>query len=154
MKKILKLIDVFPHHGTKGLSLYWKKAYSNPGKYLPTIRSSRSNQKNNKIIRYLKKGYLCFCTLGTGIDPFKPMGNNDVAYNYIFTDSVWAWFDILPYFLKNYRIKLPKEFLAHLEKKNFIIDNEEQIKNMIKKDPECEHMKFIGYIDKWGKDCS
>lgn len=66
----------------------------------------------NELIQYLKSGKETSITMGFIYDIY----NSSVrvpCLNITYTDGTWEWGDDLIYYLKNYPIKLSKEFIMH-----------------------------------------
>ncbi|WP_129749991.1 hypothetical protein [Flavobacterium beibuense] len=92
------------------------------------------NKKNysievlGKIILYLQQGVAISYWMGVFTDVFN---NKQIDYVYYSTDGVYIWPSYLSYYITNYGMHLPEEFLEFLEKKNYSIQNIEYIKKNV-----------------------
>ena len=86
--------------------------------------SEYANEFEEKIIEYLNNGLVLIGSPG----PVKDVLNdskNFVGSMHILTDGLWAWPSVLKYYVKEYHIKLPEEFINHMLERNWIIKKDE-----------------------------
>jgi hypothetical protein len=55
------------------------------------------------------------------------MPENVIGPINIRTDGVWAWPDSLSYYLENYHVFVPEEFLIHVRTKNYVAPDATEI---------------------------
>jgi len=105
--------------------VYFGKDLSSPNRIVD-LRSDNPQDNEDKIIKYLKKGYI-FNWGGSlysrdVINPELVDGQGAVV-----TDGVWAWSDQLDHYVENYHIKIPKEFVQHMEVNHWVLPNKNTI---------------------------
>ena len=75
-----------------------------------------------KTIRYLDSGALLISSPGIVFDQLcdeeRIIGSLDIL-----TDGTWAWPSDLIYYLKHYKVELPKEFLEHMLKNDWKLND-------------------------------
>ena len=71
--------------------------------------------KIDNICRYLKSGIEFIVTPGT-TDDIIDQKNGIAGIPSIYTDGIWFWPGDLAYYVKNYGLKLPDEFVSTMEK--------------------------------------
>ena len=77
----------------------------------PSIRSmfeDRPYSGIEKIVRYLEKGHAHLVAAGVGIDALT--GKQVMSFYELRDDGDYAWSSMLPYYVKKYNMRLPKEF--------------------------------------------
>ncbi|MBQ6637803.1 MAG: hypothetical protein IJH82_04020 [Lachnospiraceae bacterium] len=73
-----------------------------------------------KICKYLDSGVALIVVPGVTEDVISPeKGNAGVASEY--TDGTWLWRGDLSYYVRNYRLKLPDEFIDTMRKNNWMV---------------------------------
>jgi hypothetical protein len=75
-------------------------------------------KKLDKICGYLKSGLEFVVTPGMVEDVIHPE-KGAAGVPSIYTDGEWFWPGDLAYYVKNYRLKLPDEFVSMMEKKGW-----------------------------------
>lgn len=91
---------------------------------------SESAQENeNRILDYISKGKPFVGCAGFIRD--KVGNNRKIAGSLnILTDGVWAWSECLVYFIEEYHIKLPNDFISHAEMNNWQIHDDIDVTNL------------------------
>jgi hypothetical protein len=67
----------------------------------------------DRIISYLESGEV-LATTGSMVDDYLDVSRQGVARLEIVTDGVWVWPRDLAYYVREHRVKLPEEFVAHM----------------------------------------
>ena len=79
-----------------------------------------SKDNAEKIYQYLKSGVEFVVSPEVTQDIITPeKGTSGVASDY--TDGIWLWPGDLAYYVKNYNLKLPDEFISTMEQNNWQI---------------------------------
>ncbi|WP_417358551.1 hypothetical protein [Flavobacterium sp.] len=91
-------------------------------------KKNYSTEVLGKIILYLQQGVVISSWMGVFTDVFN---NKEIDYVYYSTDGVYIWPSYLSYYITNYEMHLPEDFLEFLEKKNYSIQNIEYIRNNV-----------------------
>ncbi len=82
-------------------------------KALSSIRRVQAQPDEAKILTYLDAGVTFAAMMGVDEDvlahPRKPIGPLDLV-----TDGEWAWPQTLAYYVRNYHIALPEDFVEHM----------------------------------------
>ncbi len=73
----------------------------------------------DKVIKYLVSGSTILVAAGVARDELSP-GRTIIGAEAILTDGTFAWSSSLPYYVKTYRIEIPKPFLDHMEKSGWV----------------------------------
>jgi hypothetical protein len=94
-------------------------------KLMEPLVNQQSHEDEDKIIKYLKAGYIC-----------SPIGANIVSdsidgiyldfrdgENMARTDGSWVWRDDLAYYVKHYHISLPEEFVEFMKEREYKASN-------------------------------
>ena len=80
--------------------------------------NKESQDKVDKIYQYLKSGVEFIVSPEITQDIITPeRGTSGVASSY--TDGIWLWPGDLAYYVKNYNLKLPEEFISTMEQNNW-----------------------------------
>lgn len=110
------------YRNLKPVGNYREFAHGDPnGKSLRDHLSKAEQVNEEKIITYLKSGYVvavAACLVKDVLDESTKLPGGLCAQ----TDFVWSWYSDLAYYVKTYHLKLPKEFIKHIEAKNWKID--------------------------------
>ncbi|STZ74842.1 Uncharacterised protein [Moraxella lacunata] len=73
------------------------------------------------ILNYLESG----CELMTFVTPMSDPYNNNDKYPYtIYTDNVYIWDSVIINWIRKYRIRLPDDFIHHVERQITKVDTE------------------------------
>ncbi len=98
---------------------------------------NKENHDNiEKIYQYLKSGVEFVVSPEVTHDIISPeKGTSGVSSSY--TDGVWLWPGDLAYYVKNYNLKLPEEFISTMKQNNWQIS-----KTM--EDMDCEEIVIDG----------
>ena len=86
--------------------------------------------RRSSIVTYLRSGIFLCAELGysycrfEGGPPDCEMGDSEL------TDGVWVWPKGLAIYVERYHIRLPDEFIRHMEKKNFSIPEDLDVHNL------------------------
>ena len=62
----------------------------------------------DKIITYLENGRVCLTAAGVGVDAIT--GKQVMGFRQILTDGEYGWSSMLPYYIREYNMRLPKAF--------------------------------------------
>ncbi len=73
----------------------------------------------DKILQYLQSAALFVASPGVEKDVLSS-SKRGIGSVKIFTDGVWAWPASLYYYLENYHIVLPEEFVEYVRNKNYM----------------------------------
>jgi len=95
------------------------------GPQLRSVVSKSPHQNEDRIVRYLRSGVLFIATPGFVEDVLAP--GQIIGSAHIFTDGVWVWPGDLAHYVEKYHVRLPAEFVAHMEDQNWTIPNEESV---------------------------
>jgi hypothetical protein len=78
-----------------------------------------------RVAKYLRNGTVMLRSLGRMLDWFDPSvsiaGGHDTQ-----TDGTYSWGSYLPYYVENYGVGLPKEFMAYVEPRAAAMEAEEK----------------------------
>jgi hypothetical protein len=100
----------------KRLVLYRERAYSNRNPDYPSIVDNMyviTTEQANEICDYLEKDeYVLVDFVSPTQDPYN---EKDFVRNSTFSDGVYAWDAIIIHWIRKYHVRLPNEFLLHLE---------------------------------------
>lgn len=90
-----------------------------------------SAENKDEIVSYLKHGNLMVCSPGVTKDVINEV-NGVIGGRGIVTDGVWAWPKELSYYVEEYNIKLPKEFIDYINENRWKIPliSEESLANL------------------------
>ena len=84
------------------------------GGTLSELIQDTPHEWENEIVDYLSTQEPFIVSLGISYDVFYP--DKIIGAPNIFTDGVWYWSEDLPYYIKNYHVKLPDEFIEYVKK--------------------------------------
>lgn len=104
----------------KQLELYRERRYSNRDLSRPSIEEHKnvlSDCLANQVVSYLENGTILWEFVSPTTDPYN---SNDMIPNIIMSDGVYVWDGVIINWIKKYRIRLPEDFLVHLEKMKYI----------------------------------
>lgn len=71
-----------------------------------------------KMIAYLESGHEYLASAGIAIDQLDP-GYPIIGVPNVRTDGNWCWSEDVVYYLRKYHIRLPKEFVANMERNHW-----------------------------------
>lgn len=77
-------------------------------------------ERAEQICSYLDNGVLLIVSPGSSEDVITS-GNSIPGGNSEFTDGTWIWPGDLSYYVRNYLLKLPDDFLNHIVDNNWVI---------------------------------
>jgi hypothetical protein len=105
-------------------------AYSQLRSKLPSLRSYISSAPapdEQSALAYLGQGVLCGLCFDPGMlrDVLQPSRRIDVigiGPNMLLTDGDWLWPGALLYYVQEYHLRLPQEFIHHAESNQWRID--------------------------------
>jgi hypothetical protein len=92
------------------------------GPKLRELVQQHENDYEHDVIAYLLCGKEFITCLGFTSDVLNPDSGFKISPN-ITTDGVWAWPLDLAYYVKEYHVKLPDEFLSHMKRNQWVIPN-------------------------------
>ena len=75
----------------------------------------------DKIVRYLSDGIALIISPGI-VDDVIEKKKGLAGTSTVYTDGKWIWPGDLAYYVKNYHLELPQEFLDYMIEKNWTID--------------------------------
>lgn len=75
----------------------------------------------DKICKYLESGIEFIVSPGMVEDVINP-NKGYAGTTSTYTDGVWFWSGDLAYYVRNYRLKLPEEFVMNMEKNGWKVD--------------------------------
>ena len=107
----------------------------------PECESIKDSVSNNKlanqadIIDYLAAGHVLIASGGLAADYFNETANS--GYPHIITDGAWVWPGTLAYYIENYHVGLPDEFINHMKKGKWLSPMELEVESML-----FDNMKF------------
>lgn len=78
-----------------------------------------------KIIEYLENGVI-YCISPGLIKDILDESEPIIGSLKLLTDGEWVWPSDLPYYVKKYHVKLKKDFLLHVQARNWILDNKQE----------------------------
>ncbi|MCT9006522.1 hypothetical protein [Streptomyces rhizosphaerihabitans] len=67
-----------------------------------------------KIIAYLRSGTGIWSEMSAGPDVLDPNAPDLSGIGSLYTDGTWLWRQDLPYYLGEYHVSLPSDFVAHV----------------------------------------
>ena len=80
--------------------------------------SSTAHHEEDKILAYLRQGFVILATTHIARDVFSPEGV-PICAPHLLTDGVWIWPRTLIYYIEKYHCRLPEEFLIYLRSQNW-----------------------------------
>ena len=83
-------------------------------------------ENEDKIVEYLNNG-ITFCAASGVVSDVLDESKGIISSLEILTDGVWAWPSDLSYYVKSYHIELDADFIEHIKKKGWIMQNEKDI---------------------------
>lgn len=86
----------------------------------------KPQKDKEKIVGYLKNGYALLFIPGVVMDLFRK-DDYIIGAAHVLTDGTWVWPEVIAYYVENYNLQLPNEFIAHLELNNWTLPDENQI---------------------------
>lgn len=104
---------------------YWKedKHYFKRQDFLMSLIELKSKEKNYSkefVLSYLNSGELLTGVRGPGPD-LLDNSKEIVGKGSCITDGYWIWTVDVPYYVENYDIGLPEEFVDHMAKNDYKI---------------------------------
>ena len=102
----------------------------------PLMRSTPPPQRQ-ELATYLENGELVATVLYVLLDPFKKT-QVVAGAAHVLTDGRWVWPDMLSYFVRNYNLHLPPEFVAQAAASHWQIrceltdKDEDEIRQLVK----------------------
>lgn len=98
----------------KQVGFYKELRHGSPeGDSLEEARADSAQDRQNKILEYLKCGKIFIASPGLVKDVLSSEGKIIGSAN-ILTDGNWAWPQDLIYYVQNYNVALPEEFVSHM----------------------------------------
>lgn len=82
------------------------------------LKNKKAEYPKEKVIDYLKNGHYISGHRGYTKDLFDESKKTAGGKSEI-TDGMWVWTQDVIYYIENYNIGLPDEFLIHMEKNNY-----------------------------------
>jgi hypothetical protein len=82
-------------------------------------------QNEQQIIEYLRKGILFIGCPGVAMDALDP--SLVAGSPHTFTDGVWAWPGDLPYYVERYHVRLPNDFVIHMERNRWQVPRKDTV---------------------------
>ena len=80
--------------------------------------NKEKNENIEKIYQYLRSGVELVVSPGVTYDIISPeKGTSGISSSY--TDGIWLWPGDLAYYVKNYNLKLPNEFISTMKENNW-----------------------------------
>lgn len=90
------------------------------------LRKSEELEDKEQIVRYLESGKEFGAILRIEKDVLR--GDQLIQYSpHFITDGTWIWILTVVYWLKEYNIALPGEFLSHVRKNKYSCPNSDEI---------------------------
>lgn len=80
---------------------------------------SEADPREEQIIHYLKTAKAWIATSSPGVDDALDPTSRAIAPRQYLTDGRWEWPADLAYYVRRYHVRLPDEFIAHMERNNF-----------------------------------
>lgn len=105
---------------------YWKEetySFENQKNILVSLielKNKKVEYPKEKILDYLKQGYFLLGFRGYSKDIFEP-SNLIESGGTLYGDGEWVWTHDVIYYVQNYNIGLPDDFLSHVEMLHYII---------------------------------
>jgi hypothetical protein len=94
------------------------------GVKLSDLVSESVQPHEDEVIAYLQSGIIFITCFGFVGDVLNPDSDFEVA-PHLLTDGSWLWYNDLYYYVKNYHVRLPSEFVNHMKSKEWKISPEE-----------------------------
>lgn len=94
----------------------------------PSLKESTSNissKDEEKIVKYLTNGVAFVSSPGIVRDVFDE--EKIIGSLSILTDGEWMWPSDLAYYVLNYHVKLPEDFIVHMQYKDWVSPQENEI---------------------------
>ncbi len=82
---------------------------------------NKTKGSTDKIVRYLNDGKALIISPGL-VDDVIDSSKGTAGTPTVYTDGKWIWPGDLAYYVKNYHLGLPQEFLDYMQEKNWTID--------------------------------
>lgn len=87
---------------------------------IQSLRQSTARPDEDKIVAYIKSGWLLWVWPCVGIDYLKQQRTPTDA-KYLMGDGVYIWTRDLGYWVSEYHIKLPEEFVENMRANNWTV---------------------------------
>jgi hypothetical protein len=90
----------------------------------PSLEESRADTPTadeDRIVAYLEKAHLLVPSANVAEDWLAEDPDAENGPPHILTDGTYAWPADLPYYVRNYQVRLPKHFLMHVQRSDFQI---------------------------------
>ncbi|MHB9133133.1 MAG: hypothetical protein ACYDBB_18855 [Armatimonadota bacterium] len=96
---------------------------------IQSIVQTMPGMNDELIVKYLHEGVLFAVSPGIVYDV---LSNEEIAIGTraILTDGVWAWTAELDYYVKEYHISLPCDFISHMRDNDWKIPNDIDISKL------------------------
>jgi hypothetical protein len=78
------------------------------------LSKKSADSHNSKILEYLKNG-IRLITIPGIVEDLLSEDNRIIGNAHVLTDGKWAWTSDVPYYIEQYNLQLPKEFLENME---------------------------------------
>jgi hypothetical protein len=85
------------------------------GPSLVQARQNAAHPDEQRILGYLRDGSMLVIA-GVGLDDFFDSAKKGIAPLKILTDGEWLWPGDLAYYVREYHVALPAEFIEHMRK--------------------------------------
>lgn len=95
------------------------------GPQLRSLASELPQENERQIVSYLKSGVLFIATPGVVEDVLAP--GHLIGSPHILTDGVWAWPGDLAHYVEKYHVRLPAEFVTHMENQDWAPPSDESV---------------------------
>ena len=79
-----------------------------------------------KICEYLKNGILLIASPGVVSDVLD-VDKRYIGSPSIYTDGIWAWPEVLEYYVQKYHVRLKNNFIKHIESNNYNNPTEDSV---------------------------
>lgn len=89
------------------------------GPSLAQSRAEKPDLDEDRVAAYLAAGHLYIESPGTANDWFADDPDVIIGPPHTLTDGTYAWPADLPYYIRNYHVRLPKPFIFHIRRNNF-----------------------------------
>jgi hypothetical protein len=89
------------------------------GPSLDESRTDTPSPDEDRIARYLDAGHLYSASEGMVEDWLADDSDLMIGAPHILTDGVYAWPADLPYYVRNYHVRLPRHFVMHIQRNEF-----------------------------------
>lgn len=86
---------------------------------LEDCRVETPDPDEERIVRYLESGHLYSAASGVVMDVLSDDPDVEIGPPHILTDGTYAWPADLPYYVRNYHVRLPKHCLKHIQRNDF-----------------------------------